>query len=79
MMMTLKSRSLRPRFQVLAEQPRPIRPAGSGILAIPADTDAPADSIILRRWIAHQAATYNSLLETIAAASTPASHGDRDR
>ena len=76
-MMTLKSRSPRPRFQVPAEGPRPIRPLLAGT---PADRDtaaaAPADSTYLRRWIAHQAVTYTRLLETIAAAPDP--HRKRD-
>ena len=76
---SMKSHTPRPRFRTSAARPRPqpIRQSGLRAPATPSDTAAPADATYLRRWIAHQATTYNNLLETIAAA--PAPHGKRDQ
>ncbi len=66
--MTMKSRSSRP-GDPAAGRPRPVRPRR------PCRPTRVRDSAYLRRWVAHQAATYADLLESIAAAPSP--HGMR--
>lgn len=74
-MLTLKPRAprslARSRFHISAVSPRPTRSSTS---QSPISAPAPAaDPTYLRRWVAHQATTYNDLLKTIAAA--PPRHG----
>ena len=70
-LLTLKPRAPRSRFHISAVAPRPTRSSPSERPA----PDPAADPTYLRRWVAHQATTYNDLLKTIAAA--PAPHGKR--
>ena len=63
---TLKPHAIRSfvRFQTSAVAPRP-----TWSLSSKKPVSAPsADPTYLRRWVAHQATTYNELLKTIAAA-----------
>lgn len=80
-MLTLKPRAsrfrTRSRFHVSAIAARPTRSSPSkSPTSTPSPASAAADATYLRRWVAHQATTYNDLLKTIAAA--PAALGERD-